>query len=341
MIRLADVTSVASYDPTGATPEQIREDLRVALGWASAIGDGLGPAPRPKDDVRKALRAAVEAAVSTGAIKTLRVSAMSPAAVDLVREVVGALNLPPKLLESQVVAEPAPPPRLLGIREGERGVGVVHTLELGLTSEQVAYTHGFGWRPLRLTEARIAQLDALAPAPWARLNESATPRARIESLASRLVALAPTNREARALAAIVSPVDVVTRITIAREGETGCVSWKTATPATQFDANPLREARPSWRVVEIEDGDASGSRDFRQILALGTRGPVVREAASDRFDRAIRRESFRWTAGPQEDLNRRFRIAGGELAGDWQLSAIEVDGAPVWSFHRAPGSVAT
>ena len=37
----------------------------------------------------------------------------------------------------------------------------------------------------------------------------------------------------------------------------------------------------------------------------------------------------------------RFRIDGGELAGDWQLSAIEVDGAPVWSFHRAPGSVAT
>lgn len=336
MPRLAEVDNLEHYDPAGEPPEQIREDLRTALGWAAAIGDGLGPAPRPKDDVRRALKTVVRAALDAGTLKAFRVSAMAPGAVELFREAASQAGVPVEMLESVGTPDAAPgaPPRLLGIQEGESGTGVVHTIESGMTAATARHTHDFGWRPVRLTPARLQTLGELAPGPWGRLNEGGPVPPSVQSSLTRLAEAVRFSSTARALAAILTPVAIATSFTIARHGEKACCTWNSEAPGNQFTTNPFRESEGRRPVVTIEPDHTASPRDFRQILSLGERKPALREVAGG-FERVTLREAFRWTAGPQGDWNRAFELSGRTLSGRWLLEAVEIGDRRVWSFSRA------
>lgn len=321
-LRLAQAPDVGLYDPSELEPQDVREDLRLALALAAQSNDGLGRAPMPRGDVKRALKALVRTATDRGVVKAWRLSTMAAPAADLFTEVAHELDLPVEALESCRRA------RIEGVREGERGTLEVYTVERGLTDDQVRYSRDFGWRPLRVNESRQRMLERLAPdGPWRKLQHSLTPaREALSRGLEQLREAATRSREAAELAAILTPVDVRTAFVLQVDGVGGRDGWTTITPRTQFSASPYRagasmSARP---VVELHDYPES----LGQLPVLESRDGAV--------DRVVKRDESMWVARESAGGRLLLDLSGPLLFGPWCLEEVTVASGTAWTFapHR-------
>jgi len=222
------------------------------------------------------------------------------------------------------------PPVDFGFVEGDVGIGVVQTHEVGLSFAQTLSKRAHGGQPVEITSPEFVALAQIAPDhDWPALAKAAAegdPAGLAEAFDTiSAFDLAASDFD---LVARLRPASVYTNLRFLKKSpEPGAdaIRVEILTPGNQFERNGVLDG--SGGFVNLRCPIAKTSAAW---LKVGTEAPEIVDV-DGRVDRYRARDVFKWAAGAQGDDLREFYFEGKIVKG---RHLFERDADGVWKFYR-------
>lgn len=234
--------------------------------------------------------------------------------------------------------------------EGDEGIGVLQTHEMGLSELQACSKGSFGWEGVEPTEKQLEQLKAVHDAPWDVLVQKAA-AGNSAPLAQEIMKMDTSSLDAdvKGTIALIDPVSVHTNILLQKNDADHWEGCDLLTGVNQFQDNALRLSVKSEKVEKVlanfrlpGDGtlDAKVIQGSTEWLEVGKNiaksfSPGAPGSTDDTFSRFKIVDTFTWKAGVQSDSVKEFIFDSEVIKGAFVFEASTMaDGRTEWTLSQ-------